>query len=226
MYRRVGWGVCRLCWRNHVEKNADVEMTYHTKWTPELMEQSNQEDDEWHAKPAAVPHKALPAGAATMLAAVPHDGQLGLPDKAERGEVGAAGQAARDRAAPNAAADAPLPTGPDMKNLPKSFHAVPPPPQMAIGAMSRTTSSSSAPKEQEHEPRARAPARAVRSRSPEPERPQLRRGQKRSDMRGMKLTDAPTVRDELKALSNQDIRQLVIDCMDELTDRAERWTDL
>ena len=35
-YRRSGWGVCRLCWRNHIEKDADAELRYHTKWTSEF----------------------------------------------------------------------------------------------------------------------------------------------------------------------------------------------
>ena len=93
-YRRTSWGVCRSCWRTHIENNDKMQELYNTMWSENIRLSYNKEDDDWHSsKPAPAVVAELSQGqpgAPLMQAAGPYKDQ-----KDDSREVGADGQGLR-----------------------------------------------------------------------------------------------------------------------------------
>ena len=244
LYRRTSWGVCKSCWRTHIENNDKMQELYNTRWSENIRLSYNKEDNDWHSSPQAPDVVAELSqgqpGAPLMQAAGPYKDQkktiaerLGLTDKAcERSESESSRTTEwrRDfRIMEN-------------RQIQKDVTSSPPPPPSAKRQHSRPSSgapsqscpvgASDIPEPEHEQPRRKEKRSDMRSRSPKPERLQPRRKERRSSphhrksdgpCEGLQLSAAPRhLREELKALSGTAIRQLVIDLMMELERRSER----
>ena len=243
-YRRTGWGVCRSCWRTHIENNDKMQLLYKTRWTKDIRLSYKKEDDDWHSsKPAPAVAAELSQGqpgAPLMQATGPYKNpkktiaeRLGLTDKACERSDSESSSTTEWRRHFRSMED---------KKIQKDVTSSPPPPPSAKRQHSRPSSgapsqscpvgASDIPEPEREQPRRKEKRSDMRSRSPKPERQQPRRREKRSSPHhdksdgpclGLQLSAAPQhLREELKALSGTAIRQLVIDLTMELERRSER----
>ena len=235
LYRRISWGVCKSCWRAHIQNNDKMQELYNTRWSENIRLSYNKEDNDWHSELS----QGQP-GEPLMQAAEPYTDQkktiaerLGLTDKAcERSESESSRTTEwrRDfRIMEN-------------REIQKDVTSSPPPPPSAKRQHFRPSSgapsqlcpvgASDIPEPEHEQPRRKEKRSDMRSRSPKPERLQPRRKEKRSSphhrksdgpCEGLQISAAPRhLREELKALSGTAIRQLVIGLMMELEKRSER----
>ena len=216
-YRRTGWGVCRSCWRTHIENNDKMQLLYKTRWTKDIRLSYNKEDDDWYSsKPAPAVAAELSQGqpgAPLMQAAGPYKNpkktiaeRLGLTDKAcERSDSESSSTTEDKRQHSRPSSGAPSQSCP-------------------VGA-------SDIPEPEREQPRRKEKRSDMRSRSPKPERQQPRRREKRSSPHhdksdgpclGLQLSAPPQhLREDLMALSGTALRQLMIHCLMEMQRRAD-----
>ena len=216
-YRRTGWGVCRSCWRTHIENNDKMQLLYKTRWTKDIRLSYNKEDDDWYSsKPAPAVAAELSQGqpgAPLMQAAGPYKNpkktiaeRLGLTDKACERSDSESSSTTED----------------------KRQHSRP-----SSGAPSQSCpgGASDIPEPEHEQPRRKEKRSDMRSRSPKPERQQPRRREKRSSPHhdksdgpclGLQLSAPPQhLREDLMALSGTALRQLMIHCLMEMQRRAD-----
>ena len=50
LYRRISWGVCKSCWRAHIQNNDKMQELYNTRWSENIRLSYNKEDNDWHSE--------------------------------------------------------------------------------------------------------------------------------------------------------------------------------